>query len=271
MAEVVSRDGTCIVFERAGAGPAVILVDGALGSSALGSNQRLSALLDRSLTVVTYNRRGRPPSGDAAEYAVAREVDDIEALATAVGGTAGLYGLSSGAALVLEAGLRLGGESVTRTALYEAPWNDDPGAQDAWLAYTRRLGELLAEGRRGDAVALFLSFAGATDEVVAGTRRSPLWPALEAVARTLAYDAAVLGPHNTVPVERAGGLRVPALVMNGGAGAAFMRESAVTLSRAIPDARYLELAGQRHDVDPAALVPPLTEFFLQSGAAGRAA
>jgi pimeloyl-ACP methyl ester carboxylesterase len=93
-------------------------------------------------------------------------------------------------------------------------------------------------------------------------RHAPFWPMLEAIAPTLAYDhLALLGADRAIPVERAARVTVPTLVMHGGAGEPFMRETAQTLSRALPHATLRALDGQRHDVDVAVLAPALAEFF----------
>src|SRR5687767_3497504 len=94
---VTSKDGTTIAYDRTGAGPAVILVSG--GSVDRGSNAALAAALEPDFTVYNYDRRGRGPSGDTLPYAVEREIEDIAAVIVAAGGTANLYGSSSGAAL----------------------------------------------------------------------------------------------------------------------------------------------------------------------------
>jgi pimeloyl-ACP methyl ester carboxylesterase len=67
---------------------------------------RLAALLAPRFTVTHYDRRGRGDSGDTEPYAVEREVEDLEALVEEAGGSALLYGMSSGGALALEAGAR---------------------------------------------------------------------------------------------------------------------------------------------------------------------
>jgi pimeloyl-ACP methyl ester carboxylesterase len=97
MLKVISKDGTPIAFERSGSGPALILVDGALCYRAFGPAPQLAALLAQHFTVFTYDRRGRGESGDTAPYAVEREVEDIEALVREAGGSAYVYGISSGA------------------------------------------------------------------------------------------------------------------------------------------------------------------------------
>ena len=119
MKNVTSKDGTTIAFDQMGEGPAVILVCG--GSVDRQSNASLAEALAPHFTVFNYDRRGRGDSGDTAPYAVEREAEDIEALADAAGGSAFLYGISSGAALALEATRLLPGK-ITKLALYEPPF-----------------------------------------------------------------------------------------------------------------------------------------------------
>jgi pimeloyl-ACP methyl ester carboxylesterase len=259
MNTVTSIDGTTIAYDRRGNGPAVIVVDGALCLRQ--SKQELAELLASGFTVYNYDRRGRGDSGDIRPYGVAREIEDIAALIGEAGGSASLYGHSSGACLALEAAAQLG-DRVTRLAMYEAPYNDDPGVRGPWATYIARLTEALADGRPGDAVALFMGFLGTSDDHIAGMRQAPFWAGLEAIAPTLAYDhTGVLGPDMAVPAARAARVPTPTLVMYGGAGAPFMRETAQTLSRALPDARLSGLDGETHDVNPAVLAPLLAAFF----------
>ncbi|MGW6400548.1 alpha/beta fold hydrolase [Streptomyces sp. NPDC055134] len=251
-----SPDGTAIAYERTGAGPAVILVSGALSAGA--SMEPLAARLSGGLGAVPYDRRGRGASGDTAPYAVAREVEDIAALIDAVGGSAALYGMSSGGALALEAAAS--GLPVTRVAVYEPPFAVDEGGGKERAEYTQQLSELLAEGRNGDAVELFMSLTGAPAEMIAGARRSPWWPDMEAVAPTLAYDNATMG-DGLVPQERLASITVPVLAVAGGASPSWMREAARTVAGAVPDGAYRTLDGQTHAVDPDTLAPLLTDFF----------
>jgi pimeloyl-ACP methyl ester carboxylesterase len=97
MDTVTSRDGTRIAFDKVGKGPAVVLVAGALCARLSWSGPGLSKLLAPHFTVYNYDRRGRGNSGDTRPYSVEREIDDIEALVDDAGGTASLYGHSSGA------------------------------------------------------------------------------------------------------------------------------------------------------------------------------
>jgi pimeloyl-ACP methyl ester carboxylesterase len=137
-----------------------------------GPTSRLAALLAPHFTVVHYDRRGRGDSGDTQPYAVDREVEDVEALIDTVGGSAFLFGISSGAALALEATLRLG-DKVETLALYEPPYNDDAGSAKEWDDYTTRLVEAVVADRRGDAVALFMALVGVPADQIDGMRRAP--------------------------------------------------------------------------------------------------
>src|SRR5499427_2557971 len=153
MNTVVSTDGTAIAYDRTGAGPALIVVDGALCSRSFGPSPKLAPLLARHFTVYAYDRRGRGQSGDTPPYSPARELEDLAALIDATGGSATLVGLSSGAALALEAAAS--GLRVTGVVAYEPPYVDDAG-QRGGAAHEGELKRLLAEGNRTGAVKYFM-------------------------------------------------------------------------------------------------------------------
>ena len=261
MNTVSSHDGTTIAYDKAGDGPALILVDGALSVHSSGGKSELARMLAPHLTVYGYDRRGRGGSGDTLPYAVDREIEDIDALIDHAGGSAFLYGHSSGGTLAMQAAVRLGSK-VSKIAVYEPPHNDDPDAQESWSEYLRELAHVLADGRRGDAVALFMRLIGTPDDQVAGMRQAPFWPAMEAIAPTLAYDhAGIIGERWAAPTDLAARVRVPALVMAGDASLPFMPPTAQALSQAMPQGRLLMLKGQTHDVNPGVLAPVLVDFF----------
>jgi pimeloyl-ACP methyl ester carboxylesterase len=258
-----SKDGTRIAYDKIGHGPAVIEVAGALCSRSNWSGPQLAKLLAGSFTVYDYDRRGRGESNDTMPYAVAREIEDIEVLINEAGGSAYLYGHSSGAALALEAALSLG-EKVKKLAMYEIPYNDEASAQQAWKEYIKHLTVALVADRRGDAVALFMELSGMPTDQIEAMRQAPTWPLFEAIAPTLAYDhCAILGEAARVPTERAALLTVPTLVMNGGASHPFMYDTAQTLGKVIPNAQIRTLEGQTHNVDLDVLAPVLMEFFSE--------
>jgi pimeloyl-ACP methyl ester carboxylesterase len=272
MRNVTSHDGTIITFDQLGEGSALILVDGALHYRALDQGKaQLADLLAQHFSVFHYDRRGRGGSTDTPPYAVAREIEDIDALINEAGGEAFVFGHSSGAALTMEAAIALP-RKIKKLAMYEAPYNDDAAARQAWKEYTKQLGALLAANRRGDAVALFMLLVGATADQTDAMRQAPVWPLFEAVAPTLAYDhIAILGEAAAVPIARAARVAVPTLVMDGGASYPFMHTTATTLANAIPHAQHRTLEGQTHEVAAEALAPALVEFFKSNTSETRSA
>ncbi len=261
MKKVISKDGTIIAFDQMGKGPALILVGGALEQRAMDSETaQLAPLLAEHFTVLHYDRRGRGESTDMQPYAVEREIEDIDALITEAGGSAFVFGISSGAALAMEAAIRLG-EKVNKLAMYEAPYNSDEAARLAWRDYRTKLADVLAQGRRGDALALFMLLVGMPADHLDSVRQHPMWPMWEAVAPSLAYDAAAMGEDASVPTEKAASVAVPTLVMDGSASYPFMHTTALALANAMPHAQHRTLEGQTHEVAPQVLAPLLVEFF----------
>lgn len=260
MPHVTSKDGTSIAYDKTGKGPAIVLVDGAMGYREYHGGRPLAAELARTFTVHTYDRRGRGESTDTQPYGVEREIEDIEALIEAAGGSAYLYGSSSGAALALKAAGKLGATKVAKLAVYEPPFNSsDDQAEEDFAQYTRKMAALLDAGKRGDAIAFFL-----TDMVPAekleGMRQSPEWPIMEAVAPTLAYDNAVMG-DGSIPVEDAKAATMPALVLDGGTSLDFFHEVAEALAKATPHAERQTIEDQTHMPDPEAIAAALVTFF----------
>jgi pimeloyl-ACP methyl ester carboxylesterase len=257
--KVVSSDGTTIAFDRSGEGPPVIVVGGAFIERSHPAVTGLAALLAPDFTVYNYDRRGRGDSGDTAPYAVEREVEDLQALIREAAGPAFVFGLSSGAALALEAAAS--GLAITKLAVYEPPFTVDdsrpPGPRD----FAVQLTGLISAGRRGDAVEFFMTKGmGMPAEFVAPMRNAPMWPALEVLAHTLVYDTAVMG-DNSLPAERMAAVTVPTQVMNGENSTPWLRHAARVTADALPHGRHHTLEGQDHVVDPAALAPALKEFF----------
>lgn len=259
MNKVTSSDGTEIAYDKRGKGPAVILVDGALCFRSFGPMPHLADLLAPHFTVYIYDRRGRGDSGNTQPYALQREIEDIGALIQDAGGAAYVFGSSSGGALALEATLKLSNK-IKKLAMWEPPYNSEKGDLPVWKEYRRELAKLVAEGRRGDAAALFMKFVGTPADQVEGMRQMPMWPMFESVAPTLLYDATALGEDRSVPVKRAAKVNVPTLVVNG-TMLPFMLETAKALANAIPHAEQCTLEGQSHDVNLEVLAPVLVEFF----------
>lgn len=264
MKKVTSRDGTRIAFDVQGHGPPVILVNGALADRSAGAP--LAAVLAGELTVYTYDRRGRGDSGDTPPYAVEREVEDLRVMIAAAGGSAYVYGASSGAALALEAAAS--GLAIGRLAVWEPPYIPSGSRPPPPEGVAERLRTLVSLGRRGDAVEHFLQHVvGMPEEVVAQARQAPFWPAQEALAHTLAYDVAVLGDF-TLPAARLAAVEIPTLVLCGGASVAWIQDTARAVAEALPEGRHRTIAGQTHSAAPEAVAPVLLDFFVQERTAG---
>ena len=172
-----------------------------------------------------------------------------------------VYGMSSGAVLALEAAAR--GLPITKLALYEPPFAADDARRRQAREYAAKLAELLAADRRGDALEAFMTMVGAPAGMVGQMRGAPMWPALEALAPTLAYDSAVMGDSRggPLPAERLAAVATPTIVLAGGASPAWMREVARQVAGALPHGRHRSLDGQTHDVAAEALAPVLEEFL----------
>jgi pimeloyl-ACP methyl ester carboxylesterase len=268
MQTVTSKDGTSIAYDQSGNGPALILVSGASATRA--DADKIAAALAPYFTVFIYDRRGRGDSGDTQPYAVAREVEDIAALAGAAGGAALLFGHSSGAILALEA-TRLMPDTITKLAIYEPPFIIDDSRSPMPPGFVGDLKVLIAQNRRGDAATAFMAFVGTSPEMIASMRQSPIWSHMEAVAPSLVYDATIcedVAQGNPAPLQRWQTTTTPTLIMDGDLFMghpephAFMRHGADELARVMPNAQRQTLEGQDHGPADDLLVATLRAFFL---------
>jgi pimeloyl-ACP methyl ester carboxylesterase len=255
MERVQSKDGTTIAFDQLGEGAPLVLVAGASCDRSI--DVPIAEALAQHFTVLNYDRRGRGDSTDTLPFAVGREIEDLDVLLAAAGGSATVVGLSSGGALAAEAAAA--GLSFDALVLWEPPFSIDADGVQAAKAYTDELTTLLAGDRRGDALALFMRRVGVPEGMIAGMRQSPYWQLGESLAPTLAYDNAAMG-DSTIPVERYGRIAVPTLVLAGSESPPFLREAAAQVAAAIPDAKHDVLAGQDHNVAGDALAAAVAAF-----------
>ena len=160
------------------------------------------------------------------------------------------------------------GLAIKKLALYEPPLLVDDSRPPAPADYVQRLNDAVSAGRPGDAVEIFLTEAvRVPSDEVAGMRGTPMWPAMEAIAPTLAYDGAImegLMAGKPLPAERIArwkAMSAPTLVIDGGASWPFMRTGADALADVLPNAQRRTLEGQTHDVNADVLAPVLNGFF----------
>jgi pimeloyl-ACP methyl ester carboxylesterase len=258
--EATSPDGTTLAFDRVGQGPPVVLVHGAFTDRTHPTLAGVASALAPWFTVFNYDRRGRGGSGDTQPYAVEREIEDLAAVIEVAGGSAMVFGGSSGAGLALEAAARA--PAISRLAVWEPPYHVAEGAPALPLDFGQQLARLVAEGRRGEAIERFMvEAAEAPPAAVAAMRAGPEWPALEAIANTLAYEAEIMGPGNVLPSDRLSAITQPTLVLTGDCSPAWMAQAGRAVDAAVPRSSLRVLAGQSHAVAAEALAPELLEFF----------
>lgn len=259
-----SADGTEIAYEVHGTGPALVLVDGAMCQRTMGPSRGLAEALEDSFTVHAYDRRGRGESGPGASaYHPDREVEDLAAVLAAVGGRAHVLGTSSGAVLALRAAAQ--GAPIDRLVAYEAPFivTDEREPMSADAASSTRA--MVAEGRRSQAVKLFMRSVGMPAPMLAVMPLLPVWRKLTGIAHTLPHDWDLCLEHQQgrpLPAGLYDGSTVPTLVVAGGKSPAYMKSAQHAVAEAVPQGHHAELAGQTHMVKPKVLGPVARDFLL---------
>lgn len=252
---VTSKDGTTLEYDRSGSGPAVVLLY--VGPFTRAANSGLAALLAEHFTVYSYDRRGRGGSGGSVQDGPDREFEDLDAILSEAGGSACLYGSSGGAIMGLQAAAR--GLPITRLAAWEPPYTVE-GARRPPADWGKRVADLVAQDRRGDAVAYWMTaVTGIPEEMVSGMRQAPFWAAVEAEAHGLIADYAMVGDL-TFDEAMLRSVPVPTLVLDGGDSSP-LAPSAAKVAATVPGAVHQSLDGQPHNVADEAIAPALIAFF----------
>ena len=260
-----SRDGTTIAFTKRGAGPPLIIVDGAFCYRKNGPATELASLLAQHFTVFTFDRRGRGESGDKGPYSVQREIEDLQAVVKQAEAPPYALGISSGGALILQA--VASGVGVKQIALYEPPYVTN-GAANSFENARSRLQSFISVGDRAGAVSYFMTDVyGAPRFFVSAM---PLlmpnaWKRNKSVANTLLYDLTILDDRSVLG-ERSSAIDVPALIIGGEKSPLELRNAVQAVASALPNAHSQFLAGQDHNISSRALAPVLCEFFGTSQA-----
>lgn len=264
MKKTYSKDGTRIAYDQSGEGPPLILVGGALSHRSHPMPMGLATRLSEQFTVFNYDRRGRGDSGDTVPYAVEREIEDLDAVIDEAGGSAFVYGVSSGAILALKAANTLP-TSIEKLAVYDPPFIIDDSRPPLPDDYVEQLEEAIAADDRGKAVEIFMTQALLVpEEHLEPMKNDPMWKDMERLAHTLAYDGTVVKDvmaGEPWPADTWASINSPTLVVCGGESEAFFHTAAKTLVADLADAEYRSLDGQGHEVAPEALVPLLEAFY----------
>ena len=259
---IKSADGTTIAFEAIGEGPPLVLVGGALSDrTAPASGRLLAAMLAHRFTVLSYDRRGRGDSGDIPPWAIEREIEDLAALIAAAGGSAAVFGNSSGGLLALDAAAQ--GLAITRLAVHEPPVILDADRAASLVRLANELDEVLARERRTQAVEQYFSRAMQMPATaVAQLRRTPMWPDFEDLAHTLSYDLRITA-RGAARLAEVPAVQPPTLAIDGGASPRWMREAIEAIARAMPRGRHRTLERPSQAVDPKALALTLEDFLSE--------
>jgi hypothetical protein len=252
-----SSDGTVIAYERSGAGPALVLVGGALGDHTAARD--LARLLAPTFTVFNYDRRGRASSGDTPPYSIELEIEDLEELIRYAGGSASVFGRGTGAALALRAAAD--GVDMTALVAYEPPYIVGESRARPPADLSARVRGMVANARPGDAVERYLVEAAAISPfAVTQLRSNPGWGAMEAVAATITHDLAIMGDCE-IPTDRFGRIKVPVAIQDGAASPSWLRQAARAVAAAIPEAQYMTLNAPSPGFDAATTAPVLIELL----------
>ena len=269
MAMFTSKDGTSIAYDKRGSGPALILIDGAFCGRNMGPMPKLAPLLAPHFTVYNYDRRGRGDSPDIRPFTADSEYEDLAALIDIAGGSAHLYGTSSGAGLALFASAR--GLPINRLALFEPPFTDVPGGKPMPKGYQEELERLVAADRRADVVKYFMTkMIGMPAIMMPLMRLNPGWKAMLHNAPSLPHDAAIMQGYG-FPTAAARSIRVPTIVISGDRTFKQLKEPVRLTRETIPGARFASLPGQSHDAAAELVAPVLIEFFADKATARAAA
>ena len=259
---VTSADGTRIEFETSGSDASLVLVAGAMGTKGSSWQRGFAAEFAKSFRVFSYDRRGRGGSSDTRPYSVEREVEDLAAVCAATGGDAVVVGISSGAALVLEAAASR--VPMRAAVAFEPPYMVGEHRKPNHVRYEAEVSALVDRDDRDGAVKLFMRTVGVPGFILAIMRLLPMWKELRKVAHTLPYDAAIMRKFE-LPASRFAGITTPTLLIGGGSSPASLKDAARAAAQAIPNSRFVEIPKQSHNIKPSALAPVVRQFADAEG------
>lgn len=266
MDKINSSDGTEIAYDRVGQGPSVIMIGGAFSWRRWKGFVELAGLLSARFTVLNYDRRGRGDSGDTKPYALEREFEDLQAMISVAGGSASVWGMSSGGILALEAARA--GVAIEKIAAYEPPFIVDSSAGVPPDDFVAHVGTLVDRGRRSEAVKYFMARVMGMPRAIPSLMSlwPPMWSKLKATAHTLPYESLLIDRYvRGRPIDEAYWTHVatPTLIVSGEKSPQKLRRGAAAIAGALPNAEHRVLSGVSHNVKMSALAPVLVAFFAE--------
>ncbi len=258
MQQVVSKDGTPIGYLRRGAGPPLLLVHGGTADHRRWSS--ISPRLEQDFSVYAMDRRGRGGSGDAPEYDIMREAEDVAAVVEAIGEPVYVLGHSYGAICSLEAALLT--DEVRKLVLYEPPL--PTGTRSVPAGLPERIQALLDRGDLEAALELYMvEVVRMPAHELALYRQLPMWTGRIALAPTIAREIAIDWTYR-FDASRFARLQVPTLLLLGGDSPPLFSQATESLDSALPDGRVVILPGQQHiamDTAPELFLGEVLQFL----------
>lgn len=253
---VVSTDGTPIACWSSGSGPPLVLVHGATANHL--RFRGIQPLLEERFTVLTVDRRGRGESGDAPEYAIEREFEDLAAVVDSLDEPAHLLGHSYGATCAL------GAARLTRNLRGLVLYEPAPGIPTMPAEALDRMDDMLRRGERDGAVSLlFRDYVTSSPEEFEQLRASPIWPMRVAAAHTIPREARAEEQYQ-LDREQYRLVDVPVMLLLGSESPSWARQGAERVQAVLPDARIVVLPGQGHvaiDTAPELFVSEVVRFL----------
>ena len=255
---VVSEDGTRIAYDVVGEGRPVICIFGATCFRTFLPVKGDVKTFAQRFRVINYDRRGRGDSGNQSPWSLEREIEDLEALIDANGGTVSLYGHSSGAVLALEASLRLG-TKVERAIIHDASYVSDDVDRAEFTALAEDVDSLLRAGKNGRAIKRFLTGIGMPRAFALMLPLFPGWGTMKRLAPTLRYD--IVLTEAPPQYDRFTRIEHPVMILAGEKNPAAIHRVYERLVATIPGATGHVLAGQDHLASAKVLLPMFDTFF----------
>lgn len=244
METVASADGTPIAVERTGSGPPLVLVHGGVCDHRFWDLSDIRSAFTEQYTTYAMDCRGVGKSGDAAEYELEREFEDVAAVVDSIDGPVTLLGHSSGALLSLEAALRT--DNLHELILYEPPIpvGDHELYSEETLDEMKRL---LDAGENEQMLVLFLrEIAQSTPEEIDAQRSAPDWQDLVDAAHVWPRSVQAVGEYE-FDAARFANLATPTLLLSGSESPPFLRDATEVVDNALPNSQLVTFEGHAHE------------------------
>jgi pimeloyl-ACP methyl ester carboxylesterase len=241
METILSLDHTVIAYKKTGTGTPLIMVHGTNGSHAHW-NLALPQL-NKYFTVYAMERRGRGQSGDASDYSIEHEFEDVAALANSIGGPVDIFGHSFGAACVLGAAQQI--QNLRRMILYEPPMLQEQQSPERAVMLTR-MEQMLADGEREKVVVTLLrDMLNIPQSMIDRISATPNWVSQVEAAHTIPRElrqSHCYAPDLTALKQ----IAVPTIFFLGSDSPTFFRQTTETLNARLPNSQIVVLPGQQH-------------------------